>query len=270
MQSSQDALAQLKDWRLIRDDSGPRRVYRDRAGTVYHSVTSILSATQDSSGLEQWAAKMERLYGPGAAIQERDVAAERGTQAHNSAEYLLKTAQRLARSTANRRNSFRWDPQGLAHIPPRITQWALGHTHSHVPAVSWSASGYARGLTSWITENVTGIHASEFSIHHPAGFAGTADALLEVSGVKGLVLCDFKTSTRRKQLHEGHSYVHQLGAYSLGLEHLTGLRCSAGLVILARRCGPPQTHLITEDELVRAQDAYLKRVEQFYAALEAA
>jgi len=210
---------------------------------------------------------MDRRYGPGAAIQERDVAAERGTQAHNSAEYLLKTAQRLARSTAVRRDCLRWDTNGLERIPTRITQWALTHSHSSVPPVSWSASGYARSLTAWVVEHVTGIYASEFSIHHPAGFAGTADALLKVNGVDGLVLCDFKTTTRAKRLDADHSFVHQLGAYSLGLEHLTGLRCQAGLIVLARRCGPAQTHLIIEDELVRAQDRYLERVRCFYEAL---
>ena len=44
---TQDALAGLRKWRLERDDeSDPGgRVYRDQAGTVYHSVTRILSAT---------------------------------------------------------------------------------------------------------------------------------------------------------------------------------------------------------------------------------
>lgn len=251
---------------MVRDDTGPSRIYRDAKGVVYHSVTSILSATSDTTGLEHWAAGMERAYGPGAAEQERRVAAERGTQAHNSAEYLLKTAQRLARNTANKRGAIQWDAQGLAHIPSPLVRWSLAKASSHIPPVGWSASGYARSLTGWIVEHVTGIYASEFSIHHPAGFAGTADALIKVDGVDGLVLCDFKTTVKSKKLDASHSYVHQLGAYSLGLEHLTGVRCAGGLVVLARRCGPPQTHYINQDELVLAQDAYLARVSQFYAS----
>ena len=40
--------------------------------------------------------------------------------------------------------------------------------------VSWSASGYARGLRSFILERVTAIHAIEFSIYDKDyGFAGT-------------------------------------------------------------------------------------------------
>jgi hypothetical protein len=185
--------------------------------------------------------------------------------AHNQAEYLLKTAQRLARSTANKRNAIKWDELGLARIPSPITQWALSKVHPNMPEVGWSASGYARGLSNWINNNVTEIFASEFSIHHPAGFAGTADALLALKGHSGLVIADWKTSTSNKirYMNGEHQYVHQLGAYSLGLQHLTGLRPTAGVVVLARRCGEPDVYHVNQDELVRAEKAYLARVDQY-------
>jgi hypothetical protein len=180
--NTQDTLANLRKWKLVQDNSGPFRVYRDAKGNVYSSVTHILGQTSDRTGLEQWVARTDKFYGAGAAIQERDTAAKRGNMAHNQAEYLLKTAQRLARSTANKRNAIKWDSNGLARIPPPITQWALKKVHENLPEVGWSAAGYARGLAGWITENVTEIFASEFSIHHPAGFAGTCDALVSLKG----------------------------------------------------------------------------------------
>ena len=292
--TTQDALAALRRSALVRDDSGPSRVYRDPAGTTYHSVTSILSATQDKSGLVHWAAGMERMYGPGAADQERNVAAQRGTQTHDQAEYFLKTAQRLARATANKRNVFHWDERGLARIPSPITQWALNKVHPKVPKVSWSASGYARGLSAWIANNITEIFASEFAVSLPygqldgegvltpftplerkqsplpegtVGFAGTADALIGIKGFEGLVMCDFKTTNRPKKLNSDHPYTHQLGAYSLALEHRTGLRPDAGLIVLAQRCGAPQTYLINREELTNAENAYVGRVSDFYTSL---
>jgi hypothetical protein len=180
--NTQDTLANLRKWKLVQDNSGPFRVYRDAKGNVYSSVTHILGQTSDRTGLEQWVARTDKFYGAGAAIQERDTAAKRGNMAHNQAEYLLKTAQRLARSTANKRNAIKWDSNGLARIPAPITQWALKKVHENLPEVGWSAAGYARGLAGWITENVTEIFASEFSIHHPAGFAGTCDALVSLKG----------------------------------------------------------------------------------------
>jgi len=263
--NTQDTLAGLRKWRLERDDTGPHRVYRDGKGNVYTSVTHILKETSDQTGLVRWVARL----GEAEASQQRNVAATRGNMAHSQAEYLLKTAQQLARSTANKRNAIHWDDLGLARIPPKITAWALQKVRPNVPRVGWSASGYARGLSDWIAENVTEIFASEFSIHHPAGFAGTCDGLVCLKGHSGIIVADWKTTVNRKELDPGHSYIHQLGAYSLGLQHLTGIRPAGGIVVLARRCGPPQTHILSQDELVYAEDAYLERVKRYFQNLEA-
>jgi hypothetical protein len=276
--NTQDALAALRKWRLEQDNSGPFRVYRDQKGEIYHSVTHILKETSDKSGLERWEARL----GPVEATQQRNVAATRGNMAHSQAEYLLKTSQQLARNTANKRNAIRWDDQGLARIPVPITQWALKRVRPNVPRVGWSAAGYARGLSDWIAENVTEVFASEFSIHHPAGFAGTCDALVGLSNRRGLpdgtlVLADWKTSVGRKtktgedeleRLPPGHSYIDQCGAYSLGLKHLTGLRPTGAAIVLARRCGSPNVHYMTEDELVQAEDNFLARVVTYFENLE--
>jgi hypothetical protein len=258
--NTQDTLAGLRQRRLVQDNSGPFRVYRDSKGTIYHSVTHILKETSDTTGLDNW---IKRL-GPQEASQQRDVAANRGNMAHSQAEYLLKTSQRLARSTANKRNAIHWDDQGLARIPPKITQWALEKVYPGVPKVGFSASGYARGLSNWIASNVTEIFASEFSIHHPAGFAGTCDALVSLKGHSGLIVADWKTSVGRKEICPGHSYFDQLGAYALGLEHMTALRASGAAVILARRCGEPDVFVFGPSELALAKDGYLRRVEQYF------
>jgi len=261
--NTQDTLAQLRKWRLEQDNSGPFRVYRDIKGNTYHSVTHILKETSDKTGLERWEARL----GAEEATQQRNIAANRGTRTHNQAEYLLKTAQQLARQVANKRNAIHWDDQGLARIPAPITKWALDRVHPNLPRVGWSASGYARGLSGWIKDNVTEIFASEFSIYHPAGFAGTCDALL---GLKGHSLClaDWKTSVNRKVLDESHSYVSQLGAYSLGLTHMTGLKCNGGLIVLARRCGSPQVHTLDATELKRAEVAFMDRVKYYFDAFQ--
>lgn len=270
--NTQDTLASLRKWRLVQDNSGPFRVYRDANGTVYHSVTHILKETSDTTGLERWIARL----GPEEATTQRNVAATRGNMAHSQAEYLLKTSQSLARSTANKRNAIHWDDQGLARIPPKITQWALNKVRPNVPSVGWSASGYARGLSNWITEHVTEIFASEFSIHHPAGFAGTCDALIGMKNNE-LVLADWKTSVGRKttpdedgleRLPEGHSYIDQCGAYSLGLKHLTGLQPTGAIVVLARRCGAPNVHSMSARELKLAEDSFMARVERYFAELK--
>ncbi len=270
--NTQDTLAGLRKWRLEQDNSGPFRVYRDIKGNVYHSVTHILKETSDKTGLERWEARL----GPVEASCQRNVAATRGNMAHSQAEYLLKCSMQLARSAANKRNAIHWDDQGLARIPAPLTKWALNRVRPNVPRVGWSAAGYARGLCDWIAENVTEIFASEFSIHHPAGFAGTCDALLGIKN-SALVLMDWKTSVSRKtkpdedgleRLPPGHSYIDQCGAYSLGLKHLTGLKPTGAAIVLARRCGKPNVHWMTTSELEQAEESFMTRVEQYYAALQ--
>jgi hypothetical protein len=275
-----NALAALRRSALVRDDSGPQRIYRDAAGTIYFSVTTILSATADKSALEGWAKRQDAIYGAGAAEQDRNTAATRGTQAHSQAEYLLKTANKVARSVANKRGSIRIDPHGLPHIPTPVFRWALARTIPNIPPVTLSAKGYARSLTAWIADHVTQCHACEFSIHHPAGFAGTADCLASVAAetleshgetpalAGAPFILDWKTSANRRSPEMLADYTLQLGAYSLGLEHLTNIEPAGAFIVVARRVGPPDVTYVNRDQLVLAQDGYLARCRQFFEAIQ--
>jgi hypothetical protein len=137
---AQNRLASLRKSALVRDDSGPFRVYRDDAGSIFHSVTHILKETApewQQQALERWLA-------------------------HNHAEYLLKTGAKLARQTANKRNAWKTSTDGLERCPGSITRWGIERAIQGAPRVPWSAAGYARGLRGWIADNVTAIHAVEF------------------------------------------------------------------------------------------------------------
>lgn len=259
------ALASLKRWQLERDDeSDPGgRIYRDGNGEIYHSVTRILGATSESKGvLEAWAARL----GEANAAAQRDTAAERGTRAHNAAEYVLRTAKKLATLTANKRGSFYKKEDGLTRPPAPLIRWAVKKTTPSAPKVGLSASGYRRSLLQWLGENVTAIHAVEFSVHHPAGFAGTADFLGDVAGV-GPVICDWKTSANRRSEAMLVDYTDQLGAYSLGLKHLTGIEVKGALIVIARRAGPADVRQIDVQELRAAEQRYLERCAAYFDAL---
>ncbi len=260
---TQNALAGLRKWRLERDDTQtiyPHRIYRDNEGKIYHSVTHILKETakdHQKQALERW---LERPT----SIQERDIACERGNLTHNHAEYLLKTASKLSRNSANRRNVWKTGIDGLERCPKAITKWSLEKATTSAPRVSWSASGYARSLRSWILERVTAIHAVEFSIHSHC-FAGTADALIDVDG-KGPFICDWKTSQNARSEELLEDYCDQLGAYSLGLKKLaSGLKghVKGAFIVVARRSGPPQIRELSELELLGAESRFLERSERF-------
>jgi ATP-dependent exoDNAse (exonuclease V) beta subunit len=261
-------LSDLAKWKLERDDvSDPGgRIYRDTDGNIFHSVTRILKETSDSkAALEAWMARL----GEERALQERDTAAERGTRTHNAAEYVLRTAKRMATQTAKRKGSIYTDKQGLECTPAPLTRWAIKQVLPSAPKVGLSASGYRRSLLGWIEENVTCIHAIEFSVHHPLGFAGTADALLNVQG-KGPCIVDFKTSFNRRNEAMLTDYTDQLGAYSLALKHLTGIQPIYGYIVIARRAGPCDIRELSNLELRGAEVRFAERCQAYYATLKGA
>lgn len=262
-----DALAALRKWQLERDDvSDPNgRIYRDKHGEIFHSITRILKDTSASKQiLEAW---VERL-GEERAAQERDTAAERGTRTHNAAEYVLRSAKKLAINAANRRGTLYERADGLVRTPAPLTRWAIKQVLPSAPKVGISAAGYCRSLLGWIEENVTAIHAIEFSVHHPCGAAGTCDALLDING-RGPVVCDWKTSFNRRGELLLTDYMHQIGAYSLGLRNLTGIQPVGGVVVVARRAGPPDIRELSPLELRGAEAEFLDRCASYYDALHA-
>lgn len=266
-EDSHARLINLRKSSLVRDDSGTDfnwRVYRDNAGSIYHSVTHILGATappHQKQALERWLAR------PGSE-QDRETAATRGTLAHNHAEYILKTGAQLARKAANKRNVWKTHSDGLERCPGSITAWGLERAIQGAPRVPWSAAGYARGLRGWIGKNVTAIHSVEFSIHHEAGFAGTCDALLDIQG-KGPFIVDWKTSQRERSEEMLVNYQDQLGAYSLGLRAMTGIRPKGGVIVVARRTGAPQVRELSELEIRGCESRFLERCETYFEGLAA-
>ncbi len=266
----QDKLAALRNKTLERNDEQDPggRIYIDKiTGEIYFSVTRILSATSDEQSkkkLESWLAR------PGSA-ESRDMAARRGTAAHWSAEKMLRLSQRLARSAANKRNSYKLGEDGLYRAPKAVTKWSLEKALQAAPKVPWSASGYARGLRGWLLDNCTAVHAVEFSGYHPGGFAGSCDCLIDIGGT-GPVIVDFKTTG--KSLHadmemSNRNYRDQCGAYSLMLKHLTGIEAKAGAIVTARRSGEPVTTLLDREALTAAEDRFLERCERFFDELHA-
>lgn len=260
--SATDALASLAKWTLERDDSSDPggRIYRDKQGDIYHSTTRILKETSNSKAiLEAWVARL----GEELAAVERNTAATRGTLMHNCGEYLLRTAKRMADTTAKKRGSWYVKPDGLGRAPAPLTKWALNQVLPSVPKAGISAAGYRRGLLGWIAENVTAIHAVEFSVYHPCGAAGTCDALIDYRG-KGPFIADWKSSFNKRSEELLTDYTDQIGSYSLGLRHLTGIQATGGLIVVARRAGQPDVRELSALEVRGAETRFLERCAKYY------
>ena len=256
----QQLAARMARWRLRRDDTGPHRVYRDRRGRAYSSITHIINAT---------AADPFQRPEPGTWFADYcKKAAQRGTTAHSSVEYLLKTAKKLLTNSANRRNLWRVHPtSGLWTVPTPLTKWALSKAYDQLPDVPFYASGYAKNLVNWAMDSVTGIYLIEFSVcqwspalHH--GFAGTGDALLDING-KGPYPIDWKTSNKPITEATLTNYRVQIAAYALGIRAMTRFDCPGGYIVTARRAGSPSVHEYLGSSLTSAQNDFLSRFRSY-------
>ena len=256
----QDLLASLRSSSLERDDSGEYRIYKDTEGNNYYSVTTILSNTIPEAkrrSLERWKSK------PTSAA-ELEIACNRGTITHEHCEYVLKVASKINRNICNARNSWKFYDDGLARGPKAIVEKAIKTARTRSSEVSWAARKYAENLAEWIEENVAAIHASEFSIHHPLGFAGQSDALIDYGRQGNLCLLDFKTSGSAKEKPEAYltDYLHQLSAYAWGLEEMAGIRPAMGLIVIARENGV-QLREVSQLELLGGKQVFEERLNQF-------
>ena len=95
-----------------------------------------------------------------------------------------------------------------------------------------------------------------------------ADCIPPDGGTPVLTCVDWKTSERNRSEELLGNYIDQIGAYSLGLKHLTGLQARAGAIVVARRSGAPQTRWLSELELRGAEHRFTERATDYFDALK--
>ena len=83
------------------------------------------------------------------------------------------------------------------------------------------------------------------------------------------MVIDWKTSQRERSEEMLTNYIDQLGAYSLGLKSLTGIKAAGAYVVVARRTGAPQLRELSELELRGAESRFLERCEVYFEGLAA-
>lgn len=214
------------------------------------SVTRILGATaKNKQRLEQWLQRPESQ-----AISEE--ARTRGTWVHTQIENWL-----------------------LAHkageAPPDPKHFAFG--------------SYWRNIRPFLEQHWVHLVAQECAVYHPTRFAGQLDALGYTSYTQQedlspeeasnkLTLLDWKTSKnfrghkngqfKDKNGHRGdlvEDYCCQLGAYSLALNYVYGVKPERALLVIARPFGDwPDIWELTGDELRAYERTFIARANNYY------
>lgn len=159
------------------------------------SVTTILSATADKSGIDAWRAAV----GEKKANQIRDEATGLGTLIHTHLENYLQGIPR---------------PGGNNLIRKMATAMSEKIIENGIPKI----------------EEIWGI---ESPLYMPGKYAGTADLIAVHEGTPAI--CDFKTASKIRSADMIGDYFLQLVAYSLAHNALFGTTIRKGVIFMVAR-----------------------------------
>mgnify|MGYP003675971879 FL=1 len=201
---------------------GRRYVYGEQK---LPSVTTIISATKDKSGLEAWSKRI----GKENADKIKNEAAAVGTHMHNVMERMIAYRDL-----------------------PRPTNWLM-------------TKGYEMGyhLINTYFKNIQEIWGSEVPVYYPNKYAGTVDLVCVYRDKPSIV--DFKQSLRPKKAEWIEDYFHQLAAYALAHDEIHGTEINFGVVLVAVQDGSTQEFTTTGEEFKQYKNAWKERVEKYYA-----
>jgi hypothetical protein len=207
-------------------DPNGSRYYVDPEGYKLSSVTTILSATADKSGLDSW----RNFVGEKKANQIRDEATGLGTLMHEHLENHMQGIPRPGGSNLVRQ------------MAKRMADTVID-----------------QGLV-----NVDEIWGIESPLYFPELFAGTAD-LIGVHAGRPCIM-DFKTTNKMKTVDMIGDYFCQLAAYAMAHNHLFDTQIETGVIFMVSRDLKFTEFVITGDDFHKAMEGWAKRVDDFYSS----
>lgn len=200
------------------------RYYVCPDGNQLSSVTTILGATEDKTGLMEWRA----WVGDKKADQIRDDACALGTLMHTHLENWMMDIER---------------PRGSNLVRQMATNMADVIIE--------------RGLV-----NVDEVWAMEEMLYFPKLYAGTADLIGLHKGEPAIF--DYKTTNKMKSKDKIQNYVCQLAAYALAHNELFGTNIQKGVIFMVARDLSFQEYVFEADEFRKGTDEWLARLDAFF------
>ena len=114
------------------------------------------------------------------------------------------------------------------------------------------------GLKNKLSE----VWGAEATVYFPGKYAGTADCIGIYEGKESIL--DFKQSNKPKKEEYIEDYFLQVGAYSLALNTVYNSKITQGVILICTVDRLFQDFKIEGNDLIRYQNKFLERVEQFY------
>jgi len=190
------------------------------------SVTTIISATQSEEKRQKLAEWKARL-GAQAADRVKDVAAMRGTAMHTYLEAYIR-----------------------------------GTGHRDLTSVGREAEPMAKKIISEGLSGLDEIWGSEVVLYYPDLYAGATDVVGIYNGRESII--DFKQTNKPKRREWIDDYFIQLGAYAMAHNFIYDTKIQSGIILMCSRDGLFQKFEVSDQEFVRYQHAFLRKVDEYY------
>lgn len=208
----------------ITQPSGIRHYHCPETDTLVPSVTTILDATMDKSGILEW----KEFVGEKKAEQIKQEATELGSFVHEHIEKYIMDVER---------------PRGT-HI-------------MRVQAKKMADQIIINGL-----KHVDEVWGQEVGLYYPGLYAGTTDLVGIYKGKPAIM--DHKTAKKIRTRDMIEAYFYQISAYALAHNTLFGTDIKTGVIFMVDRDYKYKEFYIDEDEMERNQVVFLQKVEQYY------
>ncbi len=196
-------------------------------GSNLPSVTTILKVTQseeDKAAIEAW----KQRVGHKEANRIKNEASSRGSSMHSYLEqYLL--------------GKFNLDLLEEEERSKKMANEIID-----------------KGLKNKLSE----VWGAEATVYFPDKYAGTADCIGIYEGKESII--DFKQSNKPKKEEYIEDYFLQVGAYSLAHNTVYNSKISQGVILICTVDRLFQDFKIEGTDLIKYQNKFLERVEQFY------
>jgi len=210
---------------ISRKSINGERLYQTPDGKSVPSVTTILDATKDKTGLLEW----RKRVGEERANEITTEAAGRGTRMHKYLETYIETGE--------------WPKAGSN---PYAQQ----------------ANKMAEVVRENALTDIDAIYGSEVPLYMPGIYAGTSDLICSYKG--NLAIADFKQTNRPKKEEYVEDYYLQLVAYAEAHNEVFGTTINEGHIFMCSADFTYQQFDLTPDTYEEYRSKWYDRVYDYY------
>ena len=225
-----------------------KRYYNVGEGKKYPSVTTILGAMTDKSGLDKW----RKRVGEEEADRISKFSANRGTVMHQLNEYFLGSTKETVR-------------ERLLEAQQLIIPFAEenGFTEEEVTV---GRKLFFNFYNNNCFGRIAKVVSIEDTLYSPVmgGYAGRVDIIYE-NDKAHLIVLDFKSSKKPKKEEWIENYKMQIAAYSLAYWEMNGVKPSGGEIWISNEADAfPQIFEMTFEDITFYGKKFLSLVKAFH------